>query len=770
MKYLTNGKLGEILVNAGQLSVDDLLLALDDHHKHPKERLGETLIRLQLIDDIELAKALAFQLHIRYVDVTTESIDPLAVQKIPQKLALQKHILPVALEGKELLLAMSDPQDLETIDMARFASGLKIRPCIAVASALEEAIHRYYAKKERREERDEESVEAIIQGVPHQENLQLIADENLNEEGILELKRKSESAPIVKLVNSIISQGISSQASDIHIEPQEQEVVVRNRVDGVLSERMKVPGWIHAALVSRVKIMADLDIAKRRIPQDGRVKVRLQDKVIDLRISTLPTQYGEKIVMRILETSKNILTSKDLGFPPKELAQVSDLIHLPQGMVLVCGPTGSGKTTTLYALISEIAQKQINIVTLEDPIEYRMSGVNQVQINEKAGLTFALSLRSILRQDPDVIFVGETRDAETAETAMRASMTGHLVFSTLHTNDAVSTIIRLKNLGIESYLVASALSGIIAQRLVRLICNNCREEYELPADIRKRFEHVFDEKFSFPVYRGKGCQVCHQTGYRGRIGVHEVLIMDGTLRELVNKDAPEGTLREEARKSGMKTLMEDALEKVKQGLTTVEELERVLFQYEKPQLTEELTCEQCQQPLQSDWQSCPFCGHALKTIASTQSEPISPEQPAPVSTGIPDWMTDNFSGIKVLLVDNDEATSRMLTTFLTEQQFQVIRAMNEQEALEYIASENPHIVITESTIPEMDGLELLRQIRQDRSTASLPVMILSQKKDEMDQWGGFMMGADDYVTKPCSPTILLCRMKAILRRVSSDPR
>ena len=661
---------------------------------------------------------------------------------------------------------MSDPQDLDAIDMARFASGLRIRPCIAGVSALEKAIRRYYEREERLEREDRESLEALIQGVPRQDNLQVVTDENLNEEGILELKRKSELAPIVKLVNSIILQGISSHASDIHIEPQEKEVIVRNRVDGALSENMRVPGWIHAALVSRIKIMAGLDIAKRRIPQDGRVKVRLQDDVVDLRISTLPTQYGEKVVMRILETQKNILSPKDLGFHPQELKKVSELIHLPQGMILVCGPTGSGKTTTLYALIREIAQKQINIVTLEDPIEYRMSGVNQVQINEKAGLTFAASLRSILRQDPDVILVGETRDAETAETAMRDSMTGHLVLSTLHTNDAVATITRLKNLGIDSYLVASALSGIISQRLVRAIYENCREKYALLPEVRERLEHRLGEELSFSVYRGKGCERCRQTGYHGRIGVHEVLIMDGMFRELVNREASEGQLRDEAQKSGMRSLFESTLEKIKHGMTTIDELERVLFQYEKPKISEESTCEQCGQSILAEWQTYPFCSRELKSIAGPGQ--YSRSETAEIApSDIPTWNTEYVRDIKVLVVDNDAEAAQKLRTFLIEKHFQVIPVLNEREALEFIRHDSPQIVVTESTSPEMDGLELLRQIRQDRNIASLPVLILSYKQEVMDQWGGFMMGADDYLIKPCSPEIVECHIRAILRRCLS---
>ena len=767
MPYLTNGKLGEILVNAGQLSVDDLMCALDDHHQHPKERLGETLLRLQLVDEVELAKALACQLHVPYVDLTADTIDPQAVQKISQKLAFQKQILPVALEGKKLLLAMRDPQDLEAIDMAQFASGLNVRPCIAAASALENAIHRYYAAEEGGNQETEESFDAIIQEVPHQDTLEVMADENLNEEGIMELKKKSELAPIVKLVNSIIFQGISAHASDIHIEPQEKEVVVRNRVDGVLSESSRVPGWIHAALVSRIKIMAELDISKRRIPQDGRVKVRLQNNVVDLRISTLPTQYGEKVVMRILETQKNILRPSELGFHPKELKKVADLIQLPQGMILVCGPTGSGKTTTLYALLGEIAQKQINIVTLEDPIEYRMSGVNQVQVNEKAGLTFAASLRSILRQDPDVILVGETRDAETAETAMRASMTGHLVFSTLHTNDAVATITRLKNLGIDSYLVASAVSGIISQRLVRAICEHCREEYELPPETRTHFETLLGEELSFPVYRGTGCERCRQTGYHGRVGVHEVLVMDGTLRELIDRDEPEGRLRDEARKSGMQSLFEDTLEKITQGITTIDELERVLFQYEKPKALKELTCGRCRQPVQAEWQTCPFCSSELKSTVTPEKGSLPDADEIASSDDIPAWNHDEFRDIKVLLVDRDDAAARELAFFLMKKHFQVIPVDNEKEALSAMAHDRPHIVITENTSPEMDGLELLRHIRHGTATASLPVLILSHKKEVMDQWGGFMMGADDYLIKPCPPEIVECHIRAVLRRCLS---
>jgi len=749
-------KIGEIFVKAGLINQQMLKMALEENKRNPKELLGETLVRLYMATEEEVARAIAYQQGIPYIDLTCTPVEPIAIELIPLKLAMEHQILPVRIENRDLILAMKNPLDIAAIDLARFASGLNIRPHIAAAGDIKNAIHRYYSA--------EESINQIIQNVAQQEGIEFIREEPLREEDVLELKSKSEMAPIVKLVNSIISQSVSAQASDIHIEPKEKIIQVRQRVDGILNEAMQIPKWVQMALISRIKIMAGMDIAEKRVPQDGKIKLKMENNLIDLRISTLPTQYGEKVVIRILDKSKNALSIEELGLLPEDLNKIKELINLPQGMILVCGPTGSGKTTTLYALINEVSRKKINIVTLEDPIEYEIGGINQVQINEKAGLTFAKSLRSLLRQDPNVILVGEIRDMETAEIAMGASMTGHLVLSTLHTNDAASTIVRLIDLGVTPYLIASSLNGIISQRLVRVICEYCREE-DMPApEILKKLEARSGERISFPSYRGKGCEACKQTGYRGRKGIYEILIMTGEIRELINQKASERKIREVAGKGGMKPLINDALEKVKQGVTTVAELERVAFFSEEPKSTVELKCARCQKAIEPDWLVCPYCSYKLK--GSLAEEAVPATEPGRITELhlIRDRTTD-FKGFKILLVDDNEKLAQGIATFLRKNQFVATAVSNGKEALESIARDKPHLIITDVMMPEMDGLELIQRLRQDITTAFIPVIILSQRRVLEDRLKGLELGADDYLVKPLLLEELLLKVKAILRRV-----
>ncbi|HWP47857.1 MAG TPA: ATPase, T2SS/T4P/T4SS family [Candidatus Limnocylindrales bacterium] len=746
-------KIGRIFIKVGLIDEEKLQIALEENKKNPRELIGETLVRLNFVSEQDIAKALSYQNNVPYLDLASTVIEPMAIELIPLKLAREYQILPVRIENRELILAMKNPRDIEAIDMARFTSGLNIRPVVAAAGEIKEAINRHYSAGE--------SINQIIQNVAQIEGIEFIRAEMVEEENILELKNKSEMGPIVKLVNSIIFQSVSERASDLHIEPQEKLIQVRHRVDGILNETLQIPKWVQSALISRIKLMAGMDIAEKRIPQDGRIKLRKDHQILDLRVSTLPVQYGEKVVIRILDKSKSALSITELGFSSEDLERVKELINLPQGMILVCGPTGSGKTTTLYALISEISRKKINIVTLEDPIEYEMNRVNQVQINEKAGLTFAKALRSILRQDPNVILVGEIRDRETAEIAMGASMTGHLVLSTLHTNDAVSTIVRLLDLGVAPYLIASSLSGIISQRLIRILCDRCREKYQPDLERLRKIRPRLDKEI--PFYRGKGCEYCQQTGYRGRKGVHEILMINGEIRELISQRAPERKIREAALKGGMKSLIENALEKLKQGITTLEELERVVLFSEESRSLTELKCPSCQKVMEPDWKICPYCESKLK-------EAITPERNAPikglektVEPSIKDIRKD-FKGFKILLVDDNEVLARGLASFLVKNQFIATAASNGKEALEIIAQNKPHLILTDIPMPEMDGLELIKTLRQDPTTAFIPVIVLSQKTAPEERLRAFELGADDYIFKPVLVEELLYRIKAVLRR------
>lgn len=745
-------KIGRIFIKVGLIDEEKLQIALEENKKHPRELIGETLVRLNFVSEQDIAKALSYQNNIPYIDLASTTIEPMAIELIPLKLAKEYQILPIRIENRELILAMKNPRDIEAMDMARFTSGLNIRPVVAAASDIKEAINRHYSAGE--------SINQIIQNVAQIEGIEFIQDEIAREENILELKNKSEMGPIVKLVNSIIFQSVSARASDIHIEPQERIIQVRQRVDGILNETLQIPKWVQSALVSRIKLMAGMDIAEKRIPQDGRIKLRKEDQILDLRVSTLPIQHGEKVVIRILDKSKT-LSITELGFLWEDLEKVKELINLPQGMILVCGPTGSGKTTTLYALISEISRKKINIVTLEDPIEYEINRINQVQINEKAGLTFAKALRSILRQDPNVVFVGEIRDKETAEIAMGASMTGHLVVSTLHTNDAISTITRLLDLGVAPYLIASSVSGIISQRLIRLTCDRCREKYTPDPEMLRKIKPKLDKEISF--YRGKGCDNCQQTGYRGRKGVHEILIINGEIRELISQRASERKIREAAIKGGMKSLVENALEKLKQGITTLEELERVILFSEESKPLGEWKCPSCQKVMEPDWQICPYCGYSLKEflISETTSPPRDLKNPTePLIKGI----RNDFKGFKILLVDDNEVLARGLASFLVKNQFITTTASNGKEALEIIAQNKPHLILTDIPMPEMDGLGLIKRLRRDPMTAFIPVIVLSQKTAPEERLRAFELGADDYIFKPVLVEEFLYRIKAVLRR------
>jgi type IV pilus assembly protein PilB len=754
-------KLGQLFIDAGLISQQDLQVALEENARHPNEKLGQTLVRLNYVNDQELAQALSFQLGIPYIDLKETPAESESIKLIPLKFAKKYRIMPVAVEHKTLILAMEDPFDFEAIEMAAFSSGCEIHPHIAGGKDIEEAIELYYSV---------DSFEDFTYAPGEMENF--------TQAEIQKLMKESEKIPVIKLVDSVVMRAISSRASDIHIEPQEKKVLIRHRIDGMMRKTMIIPKWVQNAVVSRIKIMANMDISERRLPQDGKIKITADNKSIDLRISTLPTQYGEKVVIRILDTGKSMMTLEEVGLLSENLRKVRNLIHLPKGIILVCGPTGSGKTTTIYAALTELVQKDINIITLEDPIEYALEGLNQVQINEKTGLTFAKALRSVLRQDPNVIFVGEIRDLETAEIALRASMTGHLVISTLHTNDAVSTISRLVDMNVAPYLIASCVSGIISQRLLRVLCEHCREEYKPSPEILQRVHIWLRGEVSFPFYRGQGCDKCQKTGYRGRIPVHEILVITPEIRGLITQRAPESAIQEAARKHGMHTIMEDAVEKLSQGRTTIDEVERILFTLEDSETTIRLQCPSCHEFLEPDWRVCPYCTHRVQRIVTPEASPMSsdlpPVQGAPFSVAgltpisgfqFIERQTQDFRGLKILIVEDDEMLRKTMAFLLSEEQFTVTMAQNGKKALEEIAQNTPQLVITDIVMPEMDGLTLIKQLRQESATASIPVIILSQKDRIEDKLQGFAVGIDDYLPKPFSLEELLFRVNAILKRV-----
>ncbi len=543
-----NGKsIGKRLVEMGYIAEEDML------------NIMGRLLNLSYLKLSELEKSPAF---------SADNI-PRLDDRISVKFMKEYKLFPLKMDNNTLTLAMSDPLDVSTIDEVRLITGCDIQVCLSMENEILDAIEKQYGTGAT-------TMERII-GDMSEEEIDLMGGEA--EEETEHLKDLASEAPVIKLVNLIITRAVEISASDIHIEPFEGDLKIRYRIDGVLHDMESPPKKLQSAVISRIKIMSKLNIAERRLPQDGRIRFKAMGKNIDMRVSTLPTIYGESIVMRILDRGGVVLDLGKLGFPSKELKQFENLISKPYGMFLVTGPTGSGKTTTLYTGLHKINSPDIKIITIEDPVEYQMHGINQIHIKPQIGLTFASGLRSIVRQDPDVIMVGEIRDPETADIAIQSALTGHMVFSTVHTNDAAGAITRLQDMGVESFLMSSAILGVLAQRLVRVICKSCKTPVKLESRAMDELG-VKEGLGSFTVYEGKGCDECSNTGYRGRVGIFELLIINDDIRRLILQKTSANIIKEKAREQGMKTLREDGWDKVKQGITTISEVLRVTLEEE----------------------------------------------------------------------------------------------------------------------------------------------------------------------------------------------
>ncbi|UCG20504.1 MAG: type IV-A pilus assembly ATPase PilB [Deltaproteobacteria bacterium] len=555
-------KLGNFLVREGLITPEQLENALQEQ-KANGGMLGSNLVKMGYIEEAELMEFLSKQFGVPSTDPSKLDVDPDVIEMIPGNIVNKYRIVPISLEGQTLTIAMVDPSNIFIIDDIKFLTRKNIRVTVATESSIKSAMDRFYdagaALEDVMQEFDEDGVD-VVEG-----------SEDLD---LGELESAAEQAPVVKLVNLILVDAIKKAASDIHIEPYEKSFRVRYRIDGVLYEVMKPPMKLKNALISRVKIMSRLDIAERRLPQDGRIKLKTKGKEMDFRVSVLPTLFGEKVVLRLLDKSNLQLDMTKLGFEQKQLANFKDAIYKPFGMVLVTGPTGSGKTTTLYSALSELNKTTENISTAEDPVEFNLGGINQVQIHEAIGLSFAACLRSFLRQDPDIIMVGEIRDFETAEISIKAALTGHMVLSTLHTNDAPSTVNRMLNMGVEPFLVSSAVNLILAQRLARRVCMDCKEEIEIPKETLLDLGVPEEEVSSYKCTHGTGCTTCSQTGYKGRIALYEVMPMYEEIKELVLVGASSTEIKREAMRLGMLTLRQSGINKLKEGITTVEEVVR----------------------------------------------------------------------------------------------------------------------------------------------------------------------------------------------------
>ncbi len=555
-------ELGTMLVEAGKITADQLTQALAVVDKS-KGRLETALVQLgAVIDEEEITQFIGKQLNIGAIRLSDLELNPDIVKLIPNDIARKFNVIAVSKLGRTLVVAIADPNNIYVLDAIKFITGCVVQPVISPETAIQKAIEHYYSNSSQYsdilKDLNDSELEVISSG-----------DEDIN---VVELQSAVQDKPLVKLVDSIISEAVRKGASDIHIETYEKRLRLRYRIDGDLIEMAPLPFKYRAAIVSRVKIMADLDISERRLPQDGRIKIKIADRAIDLRVSVLPTIFGEKVVMRILDPKALMHDLTHLGFPELELKKFDKAIHLPYGIILVTGPTGSGKTTTLYSALKAINTADINIMTAEDPVEFNFEGINQVAVRSDIGLTFAAALRSFLRQDPDVVMVGEIRDAETAEIAIRASLTGHLVFSTLHTNDAPSSINRLIDMGIPNYLVASASKLIMAQRMVRRICKRCREETKADAEVLIRLGVPEEDVKNFKVFEGRGCSECNNTGLAGRTGLFEVMEITPNVERLILESAPTPDIQAAAIKEGMKTLRMAGIDKIRQGVTTIEQV------------------------------------------------------------------------------------------------------------------------------------------------------------------------------------------------------
>lgn len=619
-------RLGDVLRERKHISFDDLESVLTEQAQTAR-LLGELLLERGLVGKDDLVLALEETARFRYVDARFATVEKAALELLPRQMAEKYCVLPLVREGKKVVMAMAEPQNLHMLDELKFLTGMDVTPRLGFGAEIKEAILKCY---DEMDQQDAEVEEAQKGRLPFIEQVDVsdmqfytasASERNKAAMEEFEAELRNEKTPAVRLVSSIIAAAAAKKASDIHIEPHTMGTVVRVRVDGMMRDLTHIPNEFTTSLVSRIKILSDMDISERRVPQDGRFLVQIGRRNLDLRVSTLPThEGGEKVTMRLLDPSASRVSFTDLGLAPEAASRLSELLKMPQGMILVTGPTGSGKSTTLYGMLNTLRSPAVSIITVEDPVEYKVDDINQIQVNVKSGLTFSGCLRSILRQDPNVIMVGEIRDQETAEIALQAAQTGHLVLSTLHTNDAISAITRLLDLGAQGFLIASSVTAVLAQRLVRKLCE-CKEEVPMTTEYASRLLAAgivdFENKMSIPV----GCAKCDNQGFKGRVGIYEMLLIDEQIRTSMRQDFRDDEIRNLARSGGMKLMQEDALEKVKAGVTTLEEVLRVV-PFDQAALTR---CRNCGKALAPAFLFCPYCGGGTRQIGGQRVQ-AAPKQ------------------------------------------------------------------------------------------------------------------------------------------------
>ena len=696
--------------------------------------LGRILADLGFATEESVVKAIATGLGLEFADL--DQAEPPAASDLclPPDFCRQRSVLPLKLIDRSVRLAMSDPLDLGTIQDVEFRTSRHVVPLMASESAIGRMVRRLHPELYQTPVDLEAAPEGELEG-----------SDEIDYEVVdpAELAKGVALPPIVRLVNVVLTDAAKAGASDIHMEPQESCLQVRYRVDGMLRDVLSIPKNQQAAVISRLKIISGMDIAERRRPQDGRSRLRVQQRRIDLRVSALPTNFGEKIVIRLLDSVGGRADLRQLGFSDEILRRYQALLARPQGMILVTGPTGSGKTSTLYASLNWIKSPVKNIITVEDPIEYQLAGINQVQINTRAGMTFASGLRSILRQDPNVVLVGEIRDRETAGIALEAAQTGHLILSTLHTNDAPSSITRLIDLGVEPFMVTSSVVGILAQRLVRKVCPGCATRREPAAATLEAFAGLMRLPDEARWTTGTGCQECGQSGYRGRLAIHELLSMSDAVRDLISRRAADHLVRDNARAAGMRLLCEDAVEKAAQGLTTLEEVLRVAPPDEG-------------RPTAAPARPGP-AGQATGTPTQEEGAPASPA-PTVASAG---------ARPRALVVEDSPTVVTVVKYFLELEGFTVLVAADGLEGLDLARKELPDVIVSDISMPGMDGLALTAALRGDPRTHHVAILLLTSDASPDSEAKGLETGADDYLVKPVEPKRLAARVKALLARAGA---
>ncbi len=729
-----HGFVGDLLIRAGIVDAAGLARGLEAQARNATT-LGRALASLGLADESAVAAAIASALHLEFLDGEPPEVGEAVAALLPAAFCRKRGAAPLGFDGSTLRVAVTNPMDHSVLQDAEFRIGNKAAAVVVTQTWLEKLLSRLYPEADRAASYD------MLASVKPEGEVETTSEGEYELVDPASLAKDVQLPPIIKLVNLILSDAAKAGASDVHIEPHETLLQVRQRVDGLLHDVLTIPHHLQDATISRLKIMSGMDIADRRKPQDGRSRLRFEGRRIDLRVSTMPTQFGEKIVIRLLNADKAILPLDQLGLSGENRRLVQSFLSNAQGMILVTGPTGSGKTSTLYTALNSIKSKANNIITLEDPIEMQIPGVNQMQINAKAGVTFASGLRSILRQDPNVILVGEIRDQETADIAFGAAQTGHLLLSTLHTNDATATITRLFDLGIQPFLIAASLLGIVAQRLVRRPCPACSIRRQPGAETIEKAGGAARLPPDGQWVGGQGCDQCGHTGLKGRMAIHEVLAVTDDIRDLISSRAAEHVIKKAAKHAGMRTLLEDGIDKAAQGLTTLDEVLRVVYR-----------------------------GDAPDRVADTPpaEEPVATPTPAPAATLAPvaeldEAASPTFLG-RVLVVEDSPTISSVVKYFLELEGFEVFVAENGLIGLETAFRERPDVIVSDVNMPGMGGVAMVKALRGDDRTSHVRIMMLTSESSVESEAEGLAAGADDYILKPVEPRRLAARVKALRAR------